>query len=136
MCVPNSTLVSLVLLIVSIFFISLLILFLKHRSNFTGANLPPGMIGYPIIGESLEFLAAGWKGHPQRSLSLTAQPRTLQKCSRPPFLESRQSSSLAPSATRFCSPMRTSWSPCDGRALSTRSSLLRRRLRLKFRPGK
>ena len=60
------SLLLLLVSIVSIVSVSLLILFLKHRSNFTGANLPPGTIGYPIIGESLEFLSAGWKGYPEK----------------------------------------------------------------------
>ncbi|KAL5541064.1 hypothetical protein UlMin_042637 [Ulmus minor] len=54
------------LLFASFFFVPLFLIFLKHRSNFTATNLPPGTIGYPIIGESLEFLSAGWKGHPEK----------------------------------------------------------------------
>ncbi|PON63314.1 Cytochrome P [Parasponia andersonii] len=57
---------SLLVVIVILVFITYLYLFLKHKLNFTGENLPPGKIGYPIIGESLEFLSAGWKGHPER----------------------------------------------------------------------
>ncbi|GMH11782.1 hypothetical protein Nepgr_013623 [Nepenthes gracilis] len=45
---------------------SLQVLFSKHKSLFSAASLPPGTYGWPIIGESLEFVSAGWKGHPQR----------------------------------------------------------------------
>jgi cytochrome P450 len=57
---------SLLLLFVSFVSLSLFTLFYKHRSNFTGPNLPPGKTGYPMIGESLEFLSTGWKGHPEK----------------------------------------------------------------------
>ncbi|XP_040997513.1 beta-amyrin 28-monooxygenase-like [Juglans microcarpa x Juglans regia] len=57
---------SLLLLFVSFVSLSLFSLFYKHRSNFTGPNLPPGKTGYPMIGESLEFLSSGWKGHPEK----------------------------------------------------------------------
>lgn len=57
---------SLLLLFVSFITISLFILFYRHRSHFTGDNLPPGKIGYPILGETIEFLSTGWKGHPQK----------------------------------------------------------------------
>ncbi|KAF5445642.1 hypothetical protein F2P56_034681 [Juglans regia] len=57
---------SLLLLFVSLVSLSLFVLFYKHRSQFTGPNLPPGKTGYPMIGESLEFLSTGWKGHPEK----------------------------------------------------------------------
>uniref|UniRef100_A0A7N0TSB0 Cytochrome P450 n=1 Tax=Kalanchoe fedtschenkoi TaxID=63787 RepID=A0A7N0TSB0_KALFE len=46
--------------------VSLNYLFYKHRSNFTGPNLPPGTTGWPVLGESYEFLSSGWKGHPEK----------------------------------------------------------------------
>jgi hypothetical protein len=54
------------LLFVSFVSLSLFTLFYKHRAHFTGPNLPPGKTGYPMIGESLEFLSTGWKGHPEK----------------------------------------------------------------------
>ncbi|XP_030944408.1 beta-amyrin 28-monooxygenase-like [Quercus lobata] len=57
---------SLLLLFVSFITLSLFFLFYRHRSNFTGPNLPPGKVGYPMIGESFEFFSTGWKGHPEK----------------------------------------------------------------------
>ncbi|KAK4564749.1 hypothetical protein RGQ29_006713 [Quercus rubra] len=57
---------SLLLLFVSFVTLSLFFLFYRHRSSFTGPNLPPGKVGYPMIGESFEFFSTGWKGHPEK----------------------------------------------------------------------
>ena len=57
---------SLLLLFVSFVSLSLSLLFYRHRSNFAAPGLPPGTVGYPVIGETLEFLSAGWKGHPEK----------------------------------------------------------------------
>lgn len=57
---------SLLLIFVLSVSIGLHLLFYKHRSHFTGPNLPPGKIGWPMVGESLEFLSTGWKGHPEK----------------------------------------------------------------------
>ena len=57
---------SLLLGFVTLVSVAFFVLFYKHRSNFTGTNLPPGKIGYPVIGESFEFLSSGWKGHPEK----------------------------------------------------------------------
>ncbi|KAK9930799.1 hypothetical protein M0R45_018110 [Rubus argutus] len=57
---------TLLLGFVSFITFSLFFLFYRHRSQFTGNNLPPGQVGYPVIGESYEFLSSGWKGHPEK----------------------------------------------------------------------
>lgn len=57
---------SLLLLFVSFISVSLFVLFYRHMSHFKRPNLPPGKIGYPVIGESYEFLSTGWKGQPEK----------------------------------------------------------------------
>ncbi|KAL3745794.1 hypothetical protein ACJRO7_014844 [Eucalyptus globulus] len=57
---------SLLLLFVSFITLFLFYITYKHIAHFTGANLPPGKTGLPFIGETLEFLSSGWKGHPEK----------------------------------------------------------------------
>ncbi|CAI9099010.1 OLC1v1035754C1 [Oldenlandia corymbosa var. corymbosa] len=57
--------VSLLCLFVFLVTLSLHFLFYKNKSGLSGP-LPPGKTGWPMIGESLEFLSCGWKGHPEK----------------------------------------------------------------------
>ncbi|KAB2600472.1 beta-amyrin 28-oxidase-like [Pyrus ussuriensis x Pyrus communis] len=57
---------TLLLGFVSFITLSLSVLFYRHRAQFVGTNLPPGKVGYPVIGETYQFLATGWKGHPEK----------------------------------------------------------------------
>ncbi|TMW95491.1 hypothetical protein EJD97_008754 [Solanum chilense] len=50
------------LVCVFVFLVSLLLLYNKK----SGEGLPPGKTGWPVFGESLEFLSTGWKGHPEK----------------------------------------------------------------------
>ncbi|KAK9281741.1 hypothetical protein L1049_004646 [Liquidambar formosana] len=53
------------ILFISLSLISLLV-FYTHKPHASRPNLPPGRTGLPFIGESIEFLSAGRKGHPEK----------------------------------------------------------------------
>lgn len=58
--------ISLLILFFSFISLTLFVLFYKHRSSFSYPNTPPGSIGIPILGETLEFFSTGWKGEPEK----------------------------------------------------------------------
>ncbi|KAI9378691.1 hypothetical protein POPTR_018G133901v4 [Populus trichocarpa] len=58
------TLYFILLLFVSII-LSLIAIIYKHRYQDKLPNLPPGNLGLPFVGESLDFLSKGWKGCPE-----------------------------------------------------------------------
>ncbi|KAM3345065.1 hypothetical protein P3S68_024774 [Capsicum galapagoense] len=54
------------LLCLFVFLASLFIHFFYKNKFALSGPLPPGKIGWPVFGETLEFLSTGWKGHPEK----------------------------------------------------------------------
>ncbi|KAH7849213.1 hypothetical protein Vadar_014668 [Vaccinium darrowii] len=79
-------------------------------------NLPPSQTGLPIIGETIQYLAAGWKGHSEKFIfdRISNYPSTrptltkLTSCANQPW------SSVVPRPTSSYSPTRISLSSRGG----------------------
>ncbi|XP_057517280.1 beta-amyrin 28-monooxygenase-like [Amaranthus tricolor] len=46
--------------------LSLQTLFYRQKTIISSTNLPPGKSGWPFLGETVDFLSTGWKGHPEQ----------------------------------------------------------------------
>ncbi|GMQ03088.1 hypothetical protein CsSME_00049033 [Camellia sinensis var. sinensis] len=51
---------------ISLVSLSIILILIVFLSPSKAKNLPPGKTGWPVIGESIEYLAAGWKGQPEK----------------------------------------------------------------------
>nr|DAD46263.1 TPA_asm: hypothetical protein HUJ06_004493 [Nelumbo nucifera] len=93
-------LLSLLLLVPLIVSLSLY----KHKSNPSGGKLPPGKMGLPFVGESIQFLSLGRKDTPEKFM----YDRMAKFSTGLRYLERRPPSSAAPVETSSCSLTRTS----------------------------
>ncbi|KAL2896611.1 Beta-amyrin 28-monooxygenase [Bienertia sinuspersici] len=93
--------------------LSLQIVFFKHRSRFSSPALPPGSSGWPLFGETLEFLSTGWEGYPEKFV-FDRMVKYSKKCFKTCILGEPVALFAALLATSSCSQMRTSLLPLGG----------------------
>ncbi|XP_027072409.1 beta-amyrin 28-monooxygenase [Coffea arabica] len=55
---------------------------IRNKNKQSGLRLPPGSFGWPILGETLEFLQSGWDGEPGRFLK-----QRMEKHQNPPVFK-------------------------------------------------
>lgn len=113
---------TLLFLFILLITFSLSLLFYKHMSQYKNHNLPPGKPGLPFVGESLEFLSTGRKGHPEKFVfdRTTKYSSNVFKTN----LFGHPMSAVELKATSLYSPRKTSLLYPGGLILSTKYSLL------------
>ncbi|KAK7825989.1 beta-amyrin 28-monooxygenase [Quercus suber] len=99
------------------FIASLSVVFLLyHKSYASHPNLPRGKMGLPFIGESLEYLSTGRKGHPEKFF-YDRMAKFSPKSSRLRSLESQWLLCVIRPETSSYIPMKTNLSQFGGQVL-------------------
>ncbi|KAL9227136.1 hypothetical protein vseg_002868 [Gypsophila vaccaria] len=80
--------------------LSLQILFYRNRSLIPSTNLPPGSAGWPFLGETLEFLSTGWKGHPETFI-FDRMVKYTSECFRTSILSQNMAVLCGPGGNKF-----------------------------------